>query len=71
MNFEIIQHFSFAYIFIWVRKLDFDSLTETQNWGGRNEATETSGRLHLLWLQNKQIHLPQTTDRLHTRQDRW
>jgi len=48
-----------------------DSLTETKNWGGRNEATETSGRLHLLWLQNKQIHSPRTADRLHTRQDRW
>ena len=70
-HFEIIQHFSFAYIFIWVRKLDFDSLTETKNWGGRNEATETSGRLHLLWLQNKRLHSPQTTDKLHTRQDRW
>ena len=29
--FENIQHFSFAYIFIWVRKLDSDSLTETKN----------------------------------------
>ena len=46
-------------------------LTETKNWGGRNEATETSGRLHLLWLQNKRLHSPRTTDRLHTRQDRW
>ena len=71
INFEIIQQFSFAYIFIWVRKLDFDSLTETKNWGGRNEATETSGNLHLLRLQNKQIHSPRTTDRLHTIQDRW
>ena len=44
---------------------------KTKNWGGRIEATETSGRLHLLWLQNKQIHSPRTTDRLHTRQDRW
>jgi len=26
-----IQHFSFAYIFIWVRKLGSDSLTETKN----------------------------------------
>jgi len=30
-HFEIIQHSSFAYIFIWVRELDFDSLTETKN----------------------------------------
>jgi hypothetical protein len=29
--FEIIQHFSFAYIFVWVRKLDFDGLTVTKN----------------------------------------
>ena len=29
--FENTQHFSFAYIFIWVRKLDSDSLTETKN----------------------------------------
>ena len=29
--FENIQHFNFTYIFIWVRKLDFDSLTETKN----------------------------------------
>jgi hypothetical protein len=30
-HFEIIQHFSFTYIFVWVRKLDFDSLTGTEN----------------------------------------
>ena len=30
-HFEIIQHSSFACIFIWVRKLDFDSLTEKKN----------------------------------------
>ena len=70
-HFEIIQHSSFAYIFVRVRKLDFDSLTETKNWGGRNEAIETSGRLRLLWPQNKRLHSPRTTDRLHTRQDRW
>jgi hypothetical protein len=29
--FENIQNISFAYIFIWVRKLDSDSLTETKN----------------------------------------
>jgi hypothetical protein len=29
--FENIQHFSFAYIFIWIRKLDSDSFTETKN----------------------------------------
>ena len=29
--FENIQHFSFTYIFIWVRKLDSDSLTKTKN----------------------------------------
>jgi hypothetical protein len=31
LYFEIIQHFGFAYIFVWVRKLDFESLTETNN----------------------------------------
>jgi hypothetical protein len=29
--FENIQHFSFTYIFIWIRKLDSDILTETKN----------------------------------------
>jgi len=29
--FENIQHFSFTYIFIWVRKLDSNSLTKTKN----------------------------------------
>jgi hypothetical protein len=62
---------NFAYIFVWVRKLDIDSLTETKNWGGGNEAIETSGRLHPLWPQNKRLHSPRTTDRLHTRQGRW
>jgi hypothetical protein len=69
--FKIIQHFSFAYIFVWVRKFDFDSLTETKNWGGRNEVIETFGRLYPLWPQNKRLHSPRTSDRLHTRQDRW
>jgi hypothetical protein len=32
---------------------------------------DTSGRLRPLWPQNKRLHLPRTTDRLHTRQDRW
>jgi len=35
--------------FIWVRKLDSNSLTKTKNWRGRNEVTETSGRLHYLY----------------------
>ena len=30
-SFEIIQHFNFTHIFIWVRKLDFDSLAEKKN----------------------------------------
>jgi hypothetical protein len=42
-----MQHLSFAYIFVWVRKLDFDSLTETKNWGGRNEIVEAFGRPRL------------------------
>ena len=70
-NFENTQHFNFTYIFIWVRKLDFDSLTETKNWNGRNEIIEPSGRLHLLWPQNKRLHTPWTTDYVHNRQDRW
>ena len=45
--FEIIQHSSFTYIFVSVRKLDFDSLTETKNLGGRNEIIVASGRPHL------------------------
>jgi hypothetical protein len=44
--FEIIQHFGFAYIFVWVRKLDFYRLTETKNWGGRNEIVEAFGMPH-------------------------
>ena len=70
--FENIQHTSFTYIFIWVRKLDSNSLTKTKNWSGRNEVTETSGRLHPLWPQKKKwLHTPRTTDYRHTRQDRW
>jgi len=42
-----------------------------KNWSGRNEVTETSGRLHPLWPQNKRLHMPRTTDYRHTRQDRW
>ena len=52
-------------------KLDSNKLTKTKNWSGRNEVTETSGRLHPLWLQDKQLHTPRTTDYRHTRQDRW
>jgi len=65
-----IQHTSFTYIFIWVRKLDSNSLTKTKNWSGRNEVTETSGGLHPLWSQNKSLHKPRTTDYRHTRQGR-
>ena len=70
-HFENIQHFSFTYIYIWVTKLDSNSLTKTKNWRSRNEVTETSGRLHHLWLQNKWLHTPRTTDYRRTRQDRW
>ena len=62
---------SFTNIFIWIRKLDSNSLTKTKNWSGRNEFTETSGKLHPLWPQNKWLHTPRTTDYRHTRQDRW
>jgi len=68
---ENIQHTSFTYIFIWVRKLDSNSLTKKKNWSGRNEVTETSGRLHPLWPQNKWLHTPRTTDYRHTKKDRW
>jgi len=66
-----IQHASFTYIFIWVRILDSNNLTKSKNLSGRNEVTETSGRLHRLWPQNKRILTPRTTDFRHTRQDRW
>ena len=48
-----------------------ENWTQTKNWSGRNEVTETSGRLHPLWPQNKRLHTPRTTDYRHTRQDRW
>jgi len=70
-NFENIQHTRFTYIIIWDRKLDSNSLTKTKNWSGRNEVTETSGRLHPLWPQNKWLHTPRTTDYRHTRQDEY
>jgi hypothetical protein len=57
-------------LFIWVRKLDSDSLTETKNWSGRNEVIGTFGRLHPLWPQNKRLCTPWTTDWMHTKQDR-
>jgi len=38
-----------------------------KNWNGRNEFTETSGRLHPLWPQNKWLHTPRTDK---TRQDK-
>jgi len=68
---KIYNTLVFPYIFIWVRKLGSDSLTETKNWSGRNEVIETSGRLHHLWPQNKRLRTPWTTDWMHTRQDRW
>ena len=66
-----IQHTSFTYIFIRVRELDFNSLTKTKNWSSRNEVTETCGRPHPLWPQDKRLHKPRTTDYRHNRQDRW
>jgi len=51
--------------------LDSNSLTKMKNWSGKNEVTETSGRLHPLWPQNKWLHMPRTTDYRDTRQDRW
>ena len=36
-----------------------------------NEVTETSGRLHRLWQQDKRLHTPRTTHYRYTRQDRW
>ena len=69
--FENIQHFSFTYIFLWIRKLDSNSLTKTKIWSGRSEVIETSGRLHPVWPQDKRLHTPRTTDYRHSRQDRW
>ena len=37
----------------------------------QKEVTETSGRLHPLWPQNKRLRTPWTADWMHTRQDRW
>ena len=69
-SFEIIQHFNSTHIFIWVRKLDCDSFTETKNWSGRNEIIETSGRLQPSWPQNKRLYTPWTKYYRHTKQDR-
>ena len=66
-----IYNTCFTYIFIWVGKLDSNSLKKTKNWSGRNEVSETCGRLHPLWPQNKWLHKLRTTDYRHTRQDRW
>jgi len=59
-----ISDFNETWISEWVRKLD-------EEWSGRNEIIETSGRLHPLWPQDKWLHTPRTTDYRHTRQDRW
>jgi len=69
-SFAIIQHFNSTHIFIWVRKLDFDSLAEAKNWSSWNEIIETFGRLHPLRPQNKQLHTQRITDYKHTGQDR-
>ena len=53
------------------QKLDSNSLTKTKNWTGRNEVTETSGRLQPLWPQDKRLRTPRSTYYRHTRQDRW
>ena len=68
---ETILKICNTYIFIWIRKLDGNSLTKTKNWSGRNEVIKTSGRLHPLWPQNKRLHTPRNTDYRHTRQNRW
>ena len=48
-------------------------LTKTKNWSGRNEVTETSGRLHIPFMTTKtnNLHTPRTTDYRHTRKDGW
>jgi len=61
-----IYNSSFTYIFVWVRKLDSNSLSKTKNWSGRNEVIETS-----LWPQDKRLYMPRTTDYRNTREDRW
>ena len=47
------------------------SLQKTKNWSGRNDVTETSGRLYPLWPENKWLHMLRTTYYRHTRQVRW
>ena len=64
-----LHMYNFTLYFPYI--LDSNSLTKTMNWSGRNEVTETSGRLHPLWPQDKRLHTPRTTDYRHTRQDRW
>ena len=51
--------------------LTLNSLTKTKNLSGRNEVTETSGRLHPLCPQNKWPHTLRTADYRLSRQDRW
>jgi len=68
---KIYSTLVFPTFFICVRKFYSNSLTKTKNWSGRNEVTETSGRLHPIWPQNRWLHTPRTTDYRHTRQDRW
>jgi hypothetical protein len=46
------------------------SLAEKKNLSGWNEIIETSGRLHPLQPQNKQLHTPIISDYTHTIQDR-
>ena len=48
-----------------------ENIAPTRIWSDRNEVTETSGRLHPLWPQNKWLHTPRNTDYRHTRQDGW
>jgi len=54
----------------WSESWTLNSLTKTKNWSGRNEVTETSGRVQPLWLQSKWHRTPRNVDYRHTRQDR-
>jgi hypothetical protein len=66
LNFEL-RHLSSK----WAIYRLVNGMIFPENWGGRNEVIETSGRLRSLRPQNKRLHSPRTTDRQHTRQDRW
>ena len=56
---------------LWVLSIGIDNNPWGQYQPLINEVTETSGKLHSLWPQDKRLHTPRTTDYRHTRQDIW